>query len=119
MIEFQQYIITFFSIIFGIIVTESLISARNLIRNRQNIVIYWVALLHNSSCERIRAFLTSALPDPDRFRHSNARHSIQRGTLHHTFHILIIRPPGGEVPAKQCLESREGILRETLPGAPA
>jgi len=34
------------------------------------------ALLHNSSCERICALLTHTLPDPDGFRHPNARHSV-------------------------------------------
>ncbi len=48
-------------------------------------------MLLNSSCERIRAFLTRALPDPDGFRRPHARHSIQRGT-----HILIIRPSIGK-----------------------
>jgi hypothetical protein len=35
-----------------------------------------LALLHNSSCERICALLTHTLPDPDGFRHPNTRHSI-------------------------------------------
>jgi len=57
------------------------------------------ALLDNSSYEPFRAFLTHALPEPNKFRHPNAHHSIQHGTFHHYFHILIIRSPGGEQPA--------------------